>query len=343
MEEEVVFAGRSAHLASLASVFWHRHGTWRDFGNFLKELFRDFDGPSADGGEIPRLDLVVCRHNPGGEHFPALEASRSSPGQYPMFDPLIHSRPCVTVGTFENNKNPGLVVSDLCIKAKEFLFRIGKGGPLDDPLGRDTEYVPPSGSPTPDRIPPSQATDSYGDIVRENILGQALRGSREESQRSVGSSTHYDGDSIWGEDGTEQQSIDHPSHEESQMTIALSDIGSIDSPGVGGSRRSTKMRVATLAYLWKFADHPAKLQEEFDRLRTDRNLQVLHLCGCGLCRTENGVRLGGCVEKTHLILGTAVLNGHHRTFHQTFGLCRISDYASLCEIFHRAEAGGGVF
>jgi hypothetical protein len=191
------------------------------------------------------------------------------------------------------------------------------------------------------------ATDSYGAILDENILptdtDEDLLQLLESRVELEDSSSLYEGSSIWDEDDVINLQLPPLSNEESQQTVStLSDVGTCSSP-IPGPRRSTKMRVATLAYLWKFADHPRQLRDEFRRLRTDHDLQVLHLCGCGLCKEENGTRVSGCVERTHLILGTAVMNGHHRTFHETLALCQVSDYTDLCRIFHNTQAGLGVF
>ncbi|RMZ77940.1 hypothetical protein DV738_g4212, partial [Chaetothyriales sp. CBS 135597] len=62
------------------------------------------------------------------------------------------------------------------------------------------------------------------------------------------------------------------------MTIESDSEGAID-PGaiIGGShghRIATKIRAATLAYLWKFSDDPVQLQIEFHRLKDDPKLQA---------------------------------------------------------------------
>jgi hypothetical protein len=328
------------------SIFRHRHGTWRDLGNFLKFIFQDV--PSTGVGETPSLKVIGCRHNPGGREYPTLMAGRDSPVHYPMFDPEIHYQPCVTLGSFDEGKNPGLVVSDLCSKAKDYLASIGKGNGPDDRRGRDYEYVPPSGPSTPSlEAGSSVVTESLGALFlpeEEDIL----IGTTDLPETTDGykdSSSYYDGDSIWGEDDADLGFVLSPHDDESQQTVAtLSDAETIDS---ATPRRSTKMRVATLAYLWKFADQPTLLKEAFQLLIRDRELQVLHLCGCGICRTEQGsaqkTQIPGCVQPAHLILGSAVMNGHHKNFHITLALCQPSDYADLCAIFHKTESGVGIF
>jgi len=58
--------GRSKHLARLATVFRHRHGTWADFGGFLKDYFE------RSAQEIP------CRHNHRGRHHGFFWRARTS-------------------------------------------------------------------------------------------------------------------------------------------------------------------------------------------------------------------------------------------------------------------------
>jgi hypothetical protein len=358
-------SGRAKHLARLAAVFRHRHGTWGDFGLFLKMIF----GEVLPVGRVETapLEKISCRHNSGGRHHQILQASRIAPGDYPMFTHERYTRPCVTLGSFDRNKNPGLVVSDLCIKARAFLLSIGKGDE-NDPTGRDREYVPPSddlemSSP----YNPAEADPDSRELSPVSEVGGYLR-SLPRVRQTQGSSSYSapmeldaptpgesrpveDGSSSYGgslfeeEDVLEMINSWMAPAEQSQQTVeTMSDVGSIESLPQRAGRLSTKMRVATLAYLWKFADNAEQLRAEFRRLRRDNSLQVLHLCGCGLCIiTEQGEKIPGCCEKTHLMLGTAVMNGHHKNYHTTIGLSQVEDYPALCGILHRARNGDGIF
>jgi hypothetical protein len=90
--------------------------------------------------------------------------------------------------------------------------------------------------------------------------------------------------------------------------------------GQGGRRTSTKVRAATLGYLWGFSRDPDRLREETRRLRDERDQQVLHLCGCGIpFNNSDGVLVPGCCEWSHLRLGTAEENGLHKSYHTVMG------------------------
>lgn len=343
--------GRGKHLASLAQVFRHRHGTWADFGLFLKQLFGEGQGTTS---AVTAPSQVPCRHNHGGRHHALLRASIEEPLSYTMFDHERYRRPCVSIGSFDINKNPGLVVTDLCVKANRFLLSIGKGDEAG-PAGKDCEYVqslePISSPVTASR---SEDTDDFMDIDPSNILDSRLRSPRDErAGETQVSDSQYSNEFFEDEDVQEELSALAQTFDSdvrgvqspSETMETLSDVGTGDSvlASVDG-RLSTKMRAATLGYLWKFADEPAKLREEFRKLRRESNLQVLHLCGCGLCLlTNEGSRVFGCCEKSHLILGTAVMNGHHKTYHEVIGRCLDTDYAQLCGIIHRGRDGKGLF
>jgi hypothetical protein len=107
----------------------------------------------------------------------------------------------------------------------------------------------------------------------------------------------------------------------------------------GGRQSSTKMRVATLALLRQFTGDPGALKETFALLRSGDD-SVLHLCGDGIKFTnENGVSCSGCVEPTHLMLGSLSLNRTHLIFHKAMQACCVDDYLNMVGIAHRAEAG----
>lgn len=64
--------GRYKHLACLAYLFRHRHGTWADLSYFLKVLFGEEPWPIRDN--ITRAGVqapcnIKCRHNHGGVHY----------------------------------------------------------------------------------------------------------------------------------------------------------------------------------------------------------------------------------------------------------------------------------
>ncbi|KDB21356.1 hypothetical protein H109_06708, partial [Trichophyton interdigitale MR816] len=196
--------GREKHLTTLFSIFEPYTTCWEDFGGFLKVLFGETAPPllsplhlSGIGrGEPPvyieplEIRQCVCRHNWGGQHHNCLHTDERSKTEGELnravFNHIRYSRPCITTGAQEEKKNPGIVVSDLCNKARNYLLLIGR---------------------------------------------QA----------------------------------------EGHMALYANSDSSL-STHMQTPRLSTKMRVATLAYLLNFANTPDKLAEQFRRLCEDREL-----------------------------------------------------------------------
>lgn len=340
--------GRSKHLAELAKIFQHRHGTWRDFGHFLNVLFGEGTPYELMGLTLPRRQ-TSCRHNSGGAHHGMLTMDRRLPPGAPELQNVMHPQECKAFGSFDPNKNPGLVVTDLCQRAVRFLAVLGRGDE-DEQFGRDFQFIQPLPDSSPMSTPGlSAVTDNLSAIESSLMLDGELRPRREQTRREEGlSSIHggsYDGDSLFEDSDVEEDLNDMMRAEEE--TLDGASITSHDDSVVrrAGPRQSTKMRGATLAYLWKFADSPVQLRDEFRRLRTDPSLYVLHLCGCGLCVTvaPGGVRSFGCCERSHLTLGNHVVNGHHRSYHEVLQLCPPTDYRTLRECIQRGVDGEGIF
>ena len=338
--------GRRKHLGQLALVFQHRHGTWTDFGQFLKHIFSD--SPQYGSiGNVSQPVVPACRHNPGGKHNPVLADCKQNPDRYPAFDHERYTRPCISVGAFEEKKNPGLVVADICAKAKTFLLSIGKGDPRQA-TGRDIDYEPASSSVEDSSAGESQVSDCMSIIDDSNIVGGPRQSVPEES--FAGNDLFEDEDVLAAlEEILEPLDVAasvRQLHRMSSSSIeAPSGLASEDSLLQLVGRPTTKMRAATLGYLWQFADQPNELRNEFRRLRSNDALQVLHLCGCGICYTipNTVTRVAGCVERSHLKLGLAEENGRHKTFHMTMAFSQVGDYHDLCGIVHRSTDGDGLF
>jgi len=338
-------AGRAKHLGELAQVFKHRHGTWRDFGQFLKREFRDPSGQGTMVGTASGLSEMTCRHNAGGRHHTALAGALGPPVHSPGFNHERFARPCVSFGSYDAGKNGGLVVHDLCVRAAAFLAATGRGDP-NESTRRDFDYDPHSAllSSSP-RVGSSQVSDASGDVeMSEDItLTQAAF----ESASGMGEVGGNDDGFFDDEDVREAPGQDDTdSGDDSSCSVDVSDIPSSQDSAAQLIARgsSTKMRAATLGYLWNFADDPRQLRTEFKRLRSDATVCVLHLCGCGLCFTEpSGVKVVGCAERSHLKLGSSEENGRHRTFHHMLELSPVPAYAGLVAIIHQARDGGGVF
>ncbi len=344
--------GRGKHLGQIAKVFRGRHGTWSDFGRFLKSIF----GEELDIGRQPAerrtrpLENIVCRHNEGGRHFRFLAANQATPGTT-LAAHERYSRPCVYTGSFDKKKNPGLVVFDLCAKANRFLLSIGKGDP-NDSAGRDREYDNELNPPSSPLTTASLVTDSFTSIRSVNVLDTSgprdpkrVRLNEVEGESSTDPATQ---DAEYIEDSDVEQALSSIA-EEVQDDVAdetVAEDSSLSESSLveeGQPRQSTKMRAATLAYLCNFADEPTKLRDEFRRLRENPDLYVLHLCGCGICGMDGRTRVFGCCERTHLKLGSAVENSQHRIYHDMMRLAVNEDYATLVDIVHRAPHGDGLF
>lgn len=344
------FRGRYKHLGQLALVFKHRHGSWRDFGQFLKFIFGDLPGSTQTATVLP-IREVICRHNNGGKHYESLLGAAQGPlSERPVFNHERYFRPCISTGAFEEKKNPGLVVADLCIKASRFLLSIGKGDP-EAKTGRDFEY-----DQTRDDSPSCDESlgdpESQGAICANNILLQP----RDRAVQAIpalldpAQEDSFDHDGFFNNVDTlndleELLAVyDRPSTPAS-VTTPTGLAESEDSIIQDEKRISTKIRVATLGYLWQFADNPVRLREQFRLLRSDPKLYVLHLCGCGISFTDpvSRQRRWGCVERSHLVLGSAEVNMLHKSYH--ISLCHANpvDYQVLCGVFHRAENGDGIF
>jgi len=256
-----------------------------------------------------------------------------------MFQHERYTRQCFGVGTWEGGKNPGLVVEDLCGKAQAFLQCIGRGDPRER-TGRDFEYDPGLSSPLTVGSP--MDPDSQGSIDIGNIV---------DGPRQLPLSERFEGDDWFDDDDFADivGGLAGPNRPPTPGTVTAPSGHSGSSHDsvlqrVGGARVSTKMRAATLGYLWQFADQPAKLRNEFRRLRSDGSLHVLHLCGCGLCFiTPGGLRVYGCVERSHLRLGSSDENTMHTSYHRVIQAMPPDLYAGICEHVHQGTYGEGIF
>jgi len=107
-----------------------------------------------------------------------------------------------------------------------------------------------------------------------------------------------------------------------------------------GRQSSTKMRVATLAMLKQWTDDPTGMFKTMFSWLRNQDDSVLHLCGCGTKFTNsNGETCSGCVEPSHLMLGSPDLNRTHLVFHKAMQACDVDDYLAQVGIAHRARPG----
>lgn len=358
-----VDTGRRKHLGELALVFKHRHGTWRQFGLFLENLFQE---GSVYGKGIHSHKDCMCRHAPGGKHYAFLRAAAAEPDKYPVLMTPHYHQPCFSIGSWDKAKNPGFVVHDLCVRAHKFLEEVQGLGPGQ--LERDFDYDPEEHEQSQSTVGGASVDpDSQGAIDRANIVigGRDRQGRRASSQEVSESGhlpvpedgTHWDGDDMF-EDQDVLEDLDamlsaaqlytqprpsavpeHVSHLVSYPTSMETPTGyaqSTDSRLASSTRSSTKLRVATLAYLCQYSRKPEELREAFRRLRNDKKAHVLHLCGCGICYERNGIRYPGCCEPSHLMLGSFTENKLQESCHVTINISLdVSTYESLIGLWRK--------
>jgi hypothetical protein len=261
------------------------------------------------------------------------------------------------MGSFDEGKNPGLIVHDVCKKAVQFLKSIGKGDP-DEPSGRDFEYEPPQSS-SPDVDFNQVVSDHNSDIDMlsevdiENIIDtkRAIMPVRDTEDDGEYNDSFFDDEDTKAELVALTDSAGGDNHSVVGSSIGWSlelpegYTSSQDSVTQLANRLSTKMRAHTLAFLWGFADQPGELRKQFRLLRSRSDLWVLHLCGCGLSlQGQDKVQNYGCTEKTHLILGGRELNDLHKSYHIVLGMSPASNYPTIVSAIRgNGESAAGVF
>ncbi|KFY86872.1 hypothetical protein V498_07355 [Pseudogymnoascus sp. VKM F-4517 (FW-2822)] len=111
-------------------------------------------------------------------------------------------------------------------------------------------------------------------------------------------------------EGEEIQTVDNASA--ASLGYTTEDIPASVST-VEGSTRRTGIRAYVLTYI----DHHGRGSiEEWSRLwvllRDDSTQHILHLCGCGICKSNS---CGACCNPAHLRIGTGKENEMHKAFH----------------------------
>jgi len=93
----------------------------------------------------------------------------------------------------------------------------------------------------------------------------------------------------------------------------------------------TGMRVHHLTYLlgvWERAERSEKvfcLRAAAMELEGREDIEILHLCGCGLC-LNNADKNDGCVEPSHLRAGDKTENGLHTQYHSVLRQTSAANY-----------------
>lgn len=115
----------------------------------------------------------------------------------------------------------------------------------------------------------------------------------------------------------------------SQDPVPPSSFDPTGFPTPPGPRPSTKQRLAVLFYL-QSGDRD-EFKRKFEAV-CDPNLQLAHLCGCGLASAQ-GVTGGTCVLASHLELVEAEVNRQHINIHFTLsqGVQTSADYLGIVQ------------
>lgn len=340
-------SGRRKHLGRIALIFYHRGGTWQDFGLFLERFF-------AGSLHVKKTGTVYfheqkCRRNTSGRHHAFLQSGRTQPDQYPMFNHERYSRPCLSFGKGEEGKNTGFVVSDVCTRARKFLESIGKGE-IKRSSVYDEDYDPDLADELDESssvwVGTSQVAEGSTPLAEDDDVPVPVPQMEGPSSDDFGSLEFEleDVEGLLGDSGEEG-----PAPDQDVLMSEISDFpsseNSADPEDSQGQvkRSSTKVRAATLGYLWGFSGRPAELRDAFQTLRRG-SLSVLHLCGCGIYyKNLDGAACPGCCEWSHLKLGTLEENRYHENWHKTMNMARNEDYSALCDIVHRGQYGEGLF
>lgn len=118
--------------------------------------------------------------------------------------------------------------------------------------------------------------------------------------------------------------------DESQEELLMA----FDSSDPTTKRKSTKVRVHVLTYLYGFTKDDTIFEDAYRRLIDSNDLVVLHLCGCGNCHD-----MDGCVEATHLELGSQAVNRDHVPIHAVLQACSKEEYPVVREAVIKVFAG----
>lgn len=345
-----VVGGRGKHLCKLLSIFYRRRASWADFGQFLDNEFPQGDHSlsATDPG------FIACRHNSGGRNHAALTELVAAEGEGVAPDLPQFRHPCKLFGTFDDTKNPGIVVDDICSRARAFLLECGLEVRVHRGGRRGRELDLPSERPlwlmTSEEQYGSDSQSDFGSVYDDaevdGFLGPHLSSPIRERRPSGFVST----DALASVDAgdTEPEEWWPTFGPGGNEDIDMLDLDPEGSPLRRGQRqRTTKMRAATLAYLARFHSDPQNLATAFWELVENDSLQVLHLCGCGISKREsvngNRVTVSGCAERSHLKLGDWLENGAHKSFHQVLEECDPADYQMFVGAFTRTQHGAGLF
>jgi hypothetical protein len=342
------FEGRRKHLGQLKLVFKNRGGTFSLLRQFFAETFGGQTMPAA-GGRTPLYPMTDCgcRHCPGGRHFLALRNSNRGQGPYPIKEPNPrYEIPCTARGVWEDGKGCGVVVYDLCNRARKWLSeQPGFREPESQNTGKDRTYGPSSNPASSqhesDDIPDSLESGDLEVIEETGELVVPCSPNVGHGSNTYGARLRSGAGETYVDSQREQDPMDYPWDPHDSDVVDDSDLYESQESCLQRGRKSTMVRVATLAYIAKQSSDLLLFIDAFERLRLERDLCVLHLCGCGVCRKgPDGRKLGGCTEPSHLMLGTMGLNKLHALWHECFNQVTDAAYPKIVGVAHEDSDSG---
>lgn len=149
-----------------------------------------------------------------------------------------------------------------------------------------------------------------------------------------------------------EQEVAHPEEiftiedVESDMAVGMSESfrSAVSTPPLNteGERVRTGLRVHHLTFLYRQwceaapAARALAVKEAATSLESETGLQILHVCGCGLCKVKGD----GCVEPSHLVAGSAAINKLHTSYHVTLSQVSESNYRKMRQIINEDCDGG---
>jgi hypothetical protein len=333
---------RGSHLGNIVHIFYRRRATWKDFGDFLLALTT---------GSLHKEGMFLdqaCRHGPQtglqGDYFERVRQGKAKVHECLIGTPVLEA--CRSFGKGEDNKTPGMIVQDICTLARKFCegrgLEIVKRNIVNDEDFNQEEELSNLLPIINDHIPTGQGDldIQLGDVP--NADDTSDYGSFDIALSDL---EDFEDDNLQDLDIGRPNSSDQdiPMSGVPELQSSQASLGAVPKgTKAKGPRKTTKIRVATLAYLANYAHDPAELRRQYHILRDNKKLNVLHLCGCGI-KNSSGYTVAGCSTPSHLILGTQSLNLEHGTYHDMVNGENVHDYLVMTRCIHKRPGCEGLF
>lgn len=371
--------GRSKHLARLAFIFYRRGASWKDFARFIDALFSEDGLPWKRGwpGHTMKcrhnpggIHHEVLQRTPAGEigdsmfnpeHYkrPCLGWGKGDDNKSPGI--VVHDL-CNQARAWLRRNGKGVIVRGRMTRSRSQSSASSDTDSWPRDLEKQQQILRD--------VLPDFSSDELAELIADSAMAEQLAGlSPHQSAAAVTDEMSEEFETMFSDaelleieaalllSAQADTSAEMATHEDNgtQTVLAIARDGDSDvpmsnlefatssDPGTqveSGRQSSTKMRVATLAMLKQWTDDPRGMFRDMFSLLRNSDDSVLHLCGCGIKFTNsNGENCSGCVEPSHLMLGTPDLNRTHLIFHKAMQACDVDDYLAQVGIAHRARAG----